>query len=1010
MSRRLVSPTLIGRASELATVARALDSAKIGAPVHQLVAGEAGVGKSRLVGEAATLAAARGMRVLVGGCADIGDGGVPYGPIVEALRSLHRDLDDEQLAMVVGSSRGDLARLVPSLSEMGSTDATTGTESLQPRLFDAVLGVLQRLSEIAPVLFVIEDLHWADPATRETVAFLIRQLRTDRVVLIMTFRADELHRRHPLLPWLAELGRSGRVERLDLERLDPEQTGELLAAILGSPPTGDLAEQIHRRSDGNPFFVEELLGAGEDAAAGPLPSTLREVLLARIVAMPERAQVVIGVAAVAGRRVDHGVLAKVAGMDDGDLLDALRTAVNSQVLVAGSAADGSESDYAFRHALLQEAAYDDLLPGERQRLHRAFAETLAELGPGTGAIAAGHWAELAYHWSAARDDRRAFEASIRAGEAAAGTFAFADARRHDERALELWSTIDGAAELGGIDRCALLGRAAVAAWLSGDSRRAVALRREAVAALDADADPLRVGTMLEQLGRALWVNGETEAALEAHEAAVAVMPTDPPTSERARVLSGYGQILMLVDRFSESTALCRQAAAMAHEVGARKVEGHALNTLGLDLAIGGRCGESMEALDEAIRIAREVADADDIGRGYVNLAESRFYCGDKRGAADAVREGILAAEEVGIDRTYGGFLRANGINYAYELGEWDEADRLAEESKLVQSPGRPQWRYYLTRWVQLLVAQGNEQAGARLEELRALIEGHPVETQFNMPFRIAAAEAALWRGDPDGALDSVIRGGREVEDRQWPRYHARLIRVGMRAAAEAAEVARARRDRAAERAAIRSGDELRASFERAIADARSRQNRLDNEETEAELATFEAEARRLSREPSATAWLAAAERWRARENPYLVGYCRWREAEALLGDGDRAAAIDALGEASGIARRLGAGPLRTSVEGLATRARLDLSTDEAGAPGVAAEAPDDPFGLTRRERDVLPLLVKGRTNRQIAEELFISENTAGVHVSNILGKMGASSRTEAAGIAARLGLGADAMS
>jgi DNA-binding CsgD family transcriptional regulator/tetratricopeptide (TPR) repeat protein len=1007
MSRRLVSPTLVGRATELAAVALALDSAAMGAPVHQLVAGEAGVGKSRLVSEASALAVARGMRVLIGGCADIGDGGVPYGPIVEALRTLHRDLDDEQLARVVGSARSDLARLVPSLSGAAVTDSAAQTESLQPRLFDAVLGVLQRLSEFGPVLFVIEDLHWADPATRETVAFLIRQLRTDRVVLMMTFRSDELHRRHPLLPWLAELGRSGRVERLDLDRLGPDQTGELLAAILGAPPTSDLAEQIHRRSDGNPFFVEELLGAGEDAAAGPLPSTLRVVLLARIVAMPERAQVVIGVAAVAGRRVDHDVLAKVAAMDDGDLLDALRTAVSSQVLVAGSAADGGESDYAFRHALLQEAAYDDLLPGERQRLHRAFAETLAEVGPGTGAIAAGHWAELAYHWSAARDDRRAFEASIRAGEAAAETFAFADARRHDERVLELWSTIDGPEELAGIDRCTLLGRAAVSSWLSGDSRRAVGLRREAVASLDSDADPLRVGTMLEQLGRALWVNGETEAALEAHEAAVAVLPTEPPTAERARVLSGYGQILMLLDRWSESTALCQQAAAMAHEVGARKVEGHALNTLGLDLAAGGRCGEAAAALDEAIRIAREVADADDIGRGYVNLGEARFYCGDKRGAADAVREGILVAEEVGIDGTYGGFLRANGINYTYELGDWDEAERLAEESKLLQSPGRPQWRYYLTRWVPLLVARGDDQARPRLDELRALVEGYPVETQFNAPFRIAVAEAALWRGEPKEALESVAQGRRETEDRQWPRYHARLFRVGMRAAAEAAEVARARRDRAAERAAIRIGGELEESFKEVIGAAMARQHGRDTEETEAEVATVEAERRRLSREPSADAWQLAADRWRARENPYLVGYCRWREAEALLGAGDRAAAASALGEALRIATKLGARPLRISIEGLATRARLDLAIVDARAAVVAIETPDDPFGLTRRERDVLPLLVKGRTNRQIAEELFISENTAGVHVSNILGKMGASTRTEAAGIAARLGLGAD---
>ncbi len=470
---------------ELTAIERALASAVAGAPIHQLVAGEAGVGKSRLVAEVAALASARGMRVLTGGCADIGHGGVPYGPIVEALRTLARTLDPGDLEVVTGSARGDLARLVPSLGIGGVDDAREQTETLQPRLLDAILGVLQRLAEIQPVVFVVEDLHWADPATRETISFLIRQLRTDRVVLIMTFRSDELHRRHPLLPWLAELDRSGQVERLDLERLDATTTRELLAAILDESPSADLVEQIHRRSDGNPFFVEELLGAGTDAEGGRLPPTLREVLLARIVALPECAQTVIGVAAVAGGRVDHDLLAHVAGLADEDLLDGLREAVGSQILVAGTAADEVAGDYGFRHALLQEAAYDDLLPGERQRLHRGFAEALAARGPGSGAIAAGHWGELAYHWSAARDERQAFEASVRAGEAAARAFAFADARRHDERALESWAMVEGPEALAGIDRVELLGRAAEAAWLSGDARRCVALRREAVASLGA---------------------------------------------------------------------------------------------------------------------------------------------------------------------------------------------------------------------------------------------------------------------------------------------------------------------------------------------------------------------------------------------------------------------------------------------------------------------------------------------------------------------------------------------
>ncbi len=249
---------------------------------------------------------------MTGGCADIGDGGVPFGPIVEALRALVRELDDEDVEEVFGPASRDLARLVPSLDPAGAADQTPQTPALQARLLDGVLAVVQRLSERSPVLFIVEDLHWADPATRETIAFLVRHLRTDRVVLVMTFRADELHRRHPLLPWLAELERSGRVERIDLQRFDQDQTLELLSAILDEPP-----DARPRRADPSTLRRQPVLRRGAHRRrrrrrGGRLPPTLREVLLTRIVALPEHAQAVIGVAAVAGRRVDHDLLATVA--------------------------------------------------------------------------------------------------------------------------------------------------------------------------------------------------------------------------------------------------------------------------------------------------------------------------------------------------------------------------------------------------------------------------------------------------------------------------------------------------------------------------------------------------------------------------------------------------------------------------------------------------------------------------------------------------------------------------
>ena len=999
MAGRIVSPTLVGRATEMTALAAALDGAAAGSPIHQLVAGEAGVGKSRLSRETASLAAARGFVVLEGGCADIGDGGVPYGPIVEAFRTLVRGLTPAGAEAVFGESRADLARLVPALGQ--AAEPASPTEFLAPRLLDAILGVLQRLAETRPVLFVLEDLHWADVATREALAYLVRQLGADPVLLLMTFRDDELHRRHPLVPWLAELERSGRVERTVVSRLGSAETGELLASILGEAPSPELAARVHRRSDGNPFFVEELVGAGA-RAAGPIPPTLREVLLSRIVALPDDAQSVVRVAAVAGRRVDHDLLALVAGMADDALIAALRTAVGSQVLVTASVDDVHDGDYAFRHALLQEAAYDDLLPGERQRIHRAFGEALAARGPGSGAPAAGHWAELAWHWSAARDLPNAFEASVRAADAATRAFAFADAQRHGERALELWPAVADAEARAGIDKAELLDRVAQAAWLSSDSRRAVAHRKAAIVALE-DAPPLRQGIAQERLGRALWYNGEAVAALEAHEHAIALIPEEPPTPELARVLAGYGQILMLLDNWPEATEVLTRAVAVARQTGARQAEGHARNSLGLCLAVEGRAAEGYASLEAALVIAHELEHPDDIGRAYVNLGDAKRYAGDPAAALEVARRGIVAAQEFGLDRTYTYFIRSNGIQSAFELDAWDEAAALAADS--VAAPdGRVQRRYGLANWLPLIVAQGDPRATDGIADLELVLRGGTVEAQFHVPLRLAQAEHALWAGDHAAAIDAVGRSREELGRLGTRWYEVRLLRVGIRAAAVAAEVARARRDATAEAAAIVAGDETWAALEGVIDRARAALKGLALDEAEAELALATAERTRLRGPSDAGAWRGARDHWARRGNVYLASYCGLHLAEASLVAGDRPAAATALVEAHGIASHLGAEPLRRAIEGLAARGRIDLDAP-AGPEAPTVALPRDPFGLTPRERDVLPLLVQGRTNRQIAETLFITENTAGVHVSNILGKLGASTRTEAAAIAARLGIG-----
>ena len=1003
MAGRLVSPITIGRRAELDAGTLALDAAIGGSPTNLLIAGEAGVGKSRYVAELAAAAAGRGMLVLRGGCANVGDEGLPYGPIVEILGQLVRDLDPSDLESIVGSSGADLARLVPALEPMASA-APVQQAWLQTRLFEALMGLTRRLASASPVLIVIEDVHWADTATREAIAFLVRNLRTERAAVAMTLRSDELHRRHPALPWLAELERTGLVERIDLTRLDVDETSAMLEAITGEPVDREAALRIHRRSDGNPFFIEELLIAEAGPESARLPTTLHEILLARLAALTDPARDAVNMVAIAGRRIDHDLLASISADRPDSLDEALRESIGARILVVDRDARGADG-YAFRHALLAEVAYDELLPGERRRLHLALAEALATLPAPTGASAAAYWAELARHWANARQDDRAFDASIKAAAAAEDAFAFTAALHALERVIDLWPVVPDAAARAGADQAELFTRAAQMANVAGLPARNVALRREALAALPPDADEARAAVMHQQLGRAHWAFGDSAAALAETEAAVGMLPADPPTAERARVLAGYGQMLMLLDHWTASHAACEQAIEIALRVGAREAEGHARNTLGLDLAAQGRCAEAIESLETALAIAKEVGNADDIGRAHVNLSEALNVCGLPQASADEVDVGIAESEAYGITSSYGMFIRHNGIQVNYDLGRWETAAGFAIDSVANLSEGGAgnADRYRSSNWVLLLVATGDaNQARVQLDRLGGLLEGAPVETQFSGNYFAARAELALWEDRPLDALAEVDRGLEVIGAGGWRWFVTRLLRTGARAAADAALLARARRDPAAEVTAIASVNDYRARRIRQRAWCEEIEHGPQLVVSLAEFALGDAEDTRLEGGDVA-AWRDVHARWLALERPYPAAYAAWRLGEASLEAGDRDGAAAALREAHATAVDLGARPLATAVEALATRGRVDLSPAPEAS---AAPPPSDPFGLTRREREVLALVATGRTNRQIADELFISENTAGVHVSNILGKLGVASRTEAAAVAVRLDMGA----
>jgi predicted ATPase len=380
MGGRVASPVFVGRVEELELLEAARRRAADADPAVVLVGGEAGIGKTRLVAELAARCATEGTRVLAGGCVPVGDGALPYAPIVEALRTLVAEVGVGAVRELVGPSWPELARLLPTL---GEPVAGPAGQAAQTRLFELLLGLLGRLSERVPLVLLVEDLHWADQSTRDLLAFLVRNLRRERVLLVVTYRDDEPGQQQ-LGPYLAELDRASPVERIDLARLDQAQTEAQLVGILGAVPAVDLVDGVFARSEGNPFFTEELLTVLRRGSA-QLPATLRDLLRGRIQTLPEQASQVLAVVAVAGRRTSHRLLAAVAGLDDQQLDQALRSAVSNQLLLTTPSEDG----YQVRHALLREVIDADLLPGERARLHARLAQTLTdrpELADGPPAV------------------------------------------------------------------------------------------------------------------------------------------------------------------------------------------------------------------------------------------------------------------------------------------------------------------------------------------------------------------------------------------------------------------------------------------------------------------------------------------------------------------------------------------------------------------------------------------------------------------------------------------------
>jgi DNA-binding CsgD family transcriptional regulator/tetratricopeptide (TPR) repeat protein len=993
MASQVTTGRFVGRTNELARLRQLLARAADGQPLVAVIAGEAGVGKTRLAEELAATANEQGVRVLRGGCVPLGEEGLPFAPVIQALRGLVDQLDADELAAVAGPARAELGRLLPDLAWGGP--ATTGAEARgasqagQGRLFELLLGLVQRLAASAPLLWIMEDLHWADRSTRDLLAYLATTLRSGRVLLVGSFRSDELHRLHPLRGLLAELARNRRVVRLELPRFSRGELAELLASLLGDQPPVRLVDDVYARSEGNPFFAEELVLAGGDP--GVLPPSLQEVLLTRVVRLGHRTQQLLRVAAAAGPGVTQPLLAAVAGMDDQQLLDGLREAVDQQLLLPEP---GGGDGYVFRHALLAEAVYSELLPGERVRLHTALASAL-EAGLEAGDAPASRAARLAHHWTAAGDQVRALTASIEAAAAAEQVYAFAEAQLQLERVLGLWDRVSDAAERDGMDGVSLRSRCAEAAYAAGDLGRAAELVRQAIALVDEARQPQRAGLLHEQLARCLRPLADTDALAEQQQAVRLVPPG--PSAERARVLDSLAHLLMLVDRFAEVREVAEEAVAIARQVGARAEEATARTALGGALVNLGDADTGLAELAAAVRLAMETGDVILALRAINNHSDMLVATGRLEEAATVALHGLQQARRLGPTRFNGPLLAGNATNALVALGRWDQADQVSHEV-LETRPSGPAYVDLPLARAALDLGRGDlEAAEARLRAVRRLFPGSIAEAQKAGPLFGGLAELALWRGDLDQAKQLVDEAVPLVEANL--RYAAPIYALGVRIEADRAEFARAR----CPGQPVPDDGTATGLLER-FDQAATGPAAASLPELAAWCATGLAERTRQQGSSDPAAWAAATAEWEQLGQPYRAAYAGHRQAEALLATGDRNAAAVVLGRAAAITGRLGARPLDTEIKALARRARLDLAPAGTAAAAAGPPTPAAQFGLTPREVEVLALVAAGRSNRQIAQALFISPRTASVHVSNILAKLGVAGRVEAATVAHRLGL------
>jgi DNA-binding CsgD family transcriptional regulator/tetratricopeptide (TPR) repeat protein len=968
---RSVAP-LVGRASEFAELLSTVDAA-FGTPdgaepraAAAIVGGDAGVGKTRLLAELVTAAGERGALILVGHCVDLGDNPPPYLPFSEAFARLAADRP--QLVEELLSAHPAMARLLPGRSSLSPDDRLD-----RGQLFESVLAAFSQMAEQAPLLLIVEDLHWADQATRDLLGFLYTRINIERLAIVASYRGDDLHRRHPLRQTLAQWARLPAVSRIQLDPLAPAEVRSLVSAIHPEPlAEADLAS-IVSRADGNAFFAEELVAAAEQCADPQhLPWQLADLLLVRLDRLADDAREVVRVAAVAGRRVPHDMLAEVVGFAPDRLDAALRDAVDSNVLQFTPSGRG----YTFRHALLGEAVYDDLLPGERVRLHAAYAVLLINRPDRSRA-------ELARHALASHDLDTAYVASIQAGDEAMSVAAPQEALRQYETALDLRAQLSDPPD-NPVELVVSLVDAALAAGQASRGRR---LASQGLAELPDDAPDVDRAHLLYAVARAA-VDSESEG--ESMDAAADALRLTPPEPSmfRVRAAALYSRINLIRGREVDAERWALEAIDGAEALGRPAAAAEARTTLAMLRRRVSEPDEVTAQLREIVEQARVNGELAAEIRGRYNLGSLFAEQGLLAEAEQAFEAAWHRARDMG--RPWSLFAldaRAMVGTLRHQRGDWDGA--LASLAISNESP--PDVAAARLVSAALIVRVGRGEADSSAGD--ALRELWPLESLVANGCVLAMLEAHAQRGRADAAfalIDEAVEMLGDLWQEEWFLGRIRFSALGVSACAAAVREAPA-----AARAAL--VERARGLFE----DGRTAEQKglPVGRRLGAEALAWSA---RLEAEWAYLRWMAGIDPpdedehvsvWTRAINEFGYGNltevtrCRIRLTEVLRAAGRTAEATEQADLARVAARSMRATPM------------LDALRALGGASSAAKAAPSGFGALTDREREVLDLLIDARTNRQIATRLYISEKTVSVHVSNILAKLGVSSRAEAAALA-----------